>query len=265
MDTCKVLGAMLAFVMVVCLASPTLADPVWADDFEDGVIDPSLWVVGGRHISWTPSDTGSWTWSHDELVAADGHLRSSVEGPYTGNSYGAIAYVETTYDFNDGGSSLVNFRWEADVSESHFNKYYIQLTDGYIPSFGEYAGSVWNPTGTPAWEEPVEGTVNLLWTESGSRGLGYASDSGLLEWSLTIDPAGTAELYDGPDGIGSLLYQGALDPGRSWHVRFAVEDATSAGYGAGGPTDFNLYSVTPEPATLSLLLLGGLVVLKRKR
>jgi len=57
-----------------------------------------------------------------------------------------------------------------------------------------------------------------------------------------------------------------LDMTKEWHLRFLLNDATSSGYPA-GDNAFRLYdfSAVPDPATLSLLLLGGVVAFKRRR
>lgn len=60
-------------------------------------------------------------------------------------------------------------------------------------------------------------------------------------WSIAIDPAGVARLYDGPGGTGVLLREEVLDTGRAWFVRLMVSDATSAGFSA-GDARLNLYS-----------------------
>ena len=67
---------------------------VFSDDFSSGTIDSSKWVVGGRRVAWSPSDEGSWTWSHD---ASGGYLRMTSQGPLSGNSYGATrGYAQRT-------------------------------------------------------------------------------------------------------------------------------------------------------------------------
>lgn len=259
MDTCRVLGAMLAFVMVMCLASPTVADPVWADDFGNGVIDSSLWVVGGSKRGGFEPGTGDWQWSHDEIVASDGYLRTRVWGPQSGISYGAEGWVRTTYDYNDGSDYMIKFTWEADPNDvgsgspRHTDVYAIQITDGSIPG----------GTSDHWLDSDGEGWTNLFHV----RPLG--DDLGPVEWSIYIDGTDdTATLFEGPDNTWPMSDEGekTLPVDHAWYVRFIGQDMTSAGFTAGDNL-LNLYdfSSVPEPATLSLLLLGGLVALKRRR
>jgi len=215
-----------------------IGEPVcsFSDDFEDGVIDTNLWFIGGRRISWTSSHEGSWIWSNDEIVdQVDGYLRARVQGPTSGNSYGAVAWVRTVDNFNDGTDYTLNFTWKADVDDDNLNAYNIQVTDGYIPSFEEFHG----------WEfrQSLEGATDLLWgtdSEGTFPGRRYEFDSEKQMWSIIISASAVARLYDGPNATGSLLREATLDPAKPWYVRFMVSDATSAGFPA-GDNRLNLY------------------------
>ncbi len=215
----------------------------FSDDFEDSVIDTSLWIIGGRKTSWSVSYPGSWTWSHDEITdPVDGYLRSRVQGLGSGNSYGAVSWVHTVYNFNDGNEYTLNFTWKADVSDDWVNTYYIQVTDGYVYSFDE------NPGG---WFR-TEGTADLLKGPDAPEGREYHTDSEKLTWSIGISASeAKARLYDGPDATGSLLHEGTLDPAKPWYVRFALWDATSSGFPAGDSRlnlyDFSAVCEPPEP------------------
>jgi len=143
------------WVFGLMLLAPNVSPANFADDFEDGVINGSLWDVGGEKRSWQvhPPGDGNWNYSHEEIMAADGYLKTRVWGPMSANTYGANAWVRTVYNFNDGQPYAINFTWEADVVDYHFNKYLIQITNGYIPSEASFH---WT-------DDPVPGTTNLLW------------------------------------------------------------------------------------------------------
>jgi hypothetical protein len=251
---------MLAAVMFVFVHPVSAA---LTDDFEDGVIDTSKWVVGGQNRGYTGSPAGSWQWSHQEITdPTDGYLRSHVSGPYTLNTYGAEAWIRTTQNFNDGGNYVMNFTWQPNFADSHYNIYFVQITDGYIPSGVPFH---WQLDGEP-------GTTDLLWRQdqpSGvwHQGLGFENQTtpGKLNWSLEILASGTARLYDAPDKAGTLLREESLDLAKDWYFRLMVNDGTSMGFGAGDAW-FDVYDVevVPEPATLLLFGLGGLVLRKRK-
>ncbi|MCK4625309.1 MAG: hypothetical protein KAV00_08370, partial [Phycisphaerae bacterium] len=244
MDSCKVLGMMLGFVAVLCVASPTLADPVWADDFEDGVIDSSLWVVGGSKRGGFEPGAGDWQWSHDEIVASDGYLRTRVWGPESGITYGAEGWVRTTYNYNDGSDYIINFRWETDVNAYHVDMYAIQITDGFIP-----------------------GGTSMFWFGSGSGGIDGATWKNLYfqrdqpdmvptEWSICIDGTNnTATLFEGPDCTGPVSEEGekTLPSDQPWYLRFIHTDATSSGYPAGDNL-LNLYDFSSVPGSAQTII-----------
>ena len=127
---------LLTLVMALCVYA---ADPGWvsaqvSDEAEDGMIGSGEWVVGGRRISYTPSDQGDWSWSCSEI---DGHPQMHLAGPESGNSYGAVAWMRGTYDFNDGQYYTQNFTWNVEVPERALSLL-VQITDGdNIPTFEE--------------------------------------------------------------------------------------------------------------------------------
>jgi len=213
-------------------------DPV-VDNFDDGVIDSSLWASGGAKRGWRlpadPGDLGNWSHSETEEQASDGYARLRVWGPTSGNTYGAESWIRTVYNFNDGNRYTINFTWEASVNDSAYNYYYIQVTDGYIRADGDVH---WPQEDLPP------GTTNLLsHTYSGNDypGKAYPGGHPRSTWSIVIDPAGEAQLYDGADGTGTLLREEALTPASAWYIRLLVSDATSAGFPA-GDIALNLYS-----------------------
>jgi hypothetical protein len=253
------LAAVLVFVQPLSATS--------TDDFEDGVIDTSKWVVGGQNRGYDGSPSGSWQWSHDEIVdSTDGYLRAHVWGPYTGNTYGAEAWIRTTQNFHDGGNYVINFTWQPDFADAHGNGYFVQITDGYIPTDAPFH-----------WQEvedggEVPGTTDLLWTQTQTGDwINYwyfenQTTPGKLNWSLEILASGTARLYNAPDKAGALRREESLDLTKDWYFRLMVSDGTSAGFGAGDAW-FDIYDfeVVPEPATLLLFGLGGLALLRKRR
>jgi hypothetical protein len=253
---CGVIGIGL---LGMTLPRPCRADSV-ADNFDDGTINSALWVYGGqsRSNSGGPGDQGPWTHSVNEVLAPDGYLNMHVEGPETGDSNGAEAWVRSAYDYRDGQSHTMTFTWERASTENWYNHFLIQITDGYIPPD---ANLHWSGTaeGTP-------GTTDILWGTGGivgdpSRG-SWSDTFPKQTWSIAIDPSGIARLFDGPDATGNLLHQDALTSTGPWYVRFMVSDGTSAGHGA-GDCSLNLYNYSqssdpgvPEPISLVSGLIG---------
>ncbi len=254
--------SLVGAILLLCGSASGIG--LFTDDFEDGIIDVTQWAYGGAKrgpYSWSPVGEGSWTFSHDEVVAADGYARMWVQGPTSGNSYGAEAWIRTVHNYNDGGCYTMNFTWGAAVRDGWYNHYFVQITDGYIPDPGSH---IWYVE-----LNPVPGTANLLRELPPNESYPCrALPDGLSKttWSITIDPSSVASLYDGPSGTGALMRAEPLDPSYAWHVRFMVADATSAGHPAGDiELDLYRFEVVPEPATLSLLALGGLALVRRRR
>lgn len=223
-----------------------------SDDFEDGVINSSLWDVGGGARGWQTTDpigTGPWYYDHEEVGTGDGYLSASVWGPATGNTYGAEAWFQTDYNFNDGKFHLIDFTWGATVGESHHNNYLVQVTDGYIPAQADLHWPERKPPLPPITEADLAGTHDLL-------NAGYATGLPKSDWSMLIDPSGSAKLYGAPDGRGSVLGTADLNLNDPWYLRYMVSDGTSAGFG-GGAAQLNLYDVSStevEPEVFGLFI-----------
>ena len=238
------------------------------DNFENGVIDSSMWTVGGSTRAYYGGPGGSWQYLNDEVSSPDGYLRNQVMGPTSGATYGAEAWVRTNYDFNDGNNYIINFTWEIDLFDNYFNAFKIQISDGYIDP--NWDADYWTSNSIP-------GTTDLLHRPAGSASFLFTyqypdPNFGKESWSLFIDSLGSVTLYDSPNAGGSIISQEGLDPASSWYVRFAVIDATSAGFPAGG-LELRLYdfeakpSTVPEPSTLILFgvgLIGLAVSIRRK-
>jgi len=218
------------------------------DDFEDGAIDIDLWVVGGGARGYSADDpigTGDWQYSHEEISEpADGYLRARVWGPTSAMTYGAEAWIRTTYDFNDGNDYLLNFTWEPDFGDSHGNLYFLQITDGFVPPVGDLHWPQRYPPNPPITEADLAGTTDLLWQSDDVRGWAFENSPspGKLSQSIAIDSSGTVSLYSAPDAGGSLVYESTLSTAHPWYVRFMVSDGTSGGFPA-GDAQLNLYSL----------------------
>ena len=118
--------AMIVYVMaVVNVASATT---VFSDDFEDGVINSTLWVTGGVRNSYLSQPAGDWQAS---LTETGGSLQTKVWGPASGGTYGHDAWVRTTYNFNDGQEYKINFTWEP-LTDNWVDYQFIQITDGGV-------------------------------------------------------------------------------------------------------------------------------------
>ena len=86
---------------------------------------------------------GNWTTSETEH---SGYVELSVQGPTSGNTYGAESWIRTTYDFNDGKDHVINFRWQPTFRDPHFNHYFIHY---FIHYFNHYFNHYFITTGGP--------------------------------------------------------------------------------------------------------------------
>lgn len=102
---------------------------------------------------------------------------------------------------------------------------------------------------------------------------GDASPSALkdlyADWvSIRVDmdeAAGTAKLYwEQNDGMMAFVGDGAMEAGTAGVAMDDIKIQTRAG-GVGSEFELNNLSIVPEPATLLLLGLGGLSLIRRKR
>ena len=247
----RLVATLVSIAVVGLLNSATvLADStVFFDDFEDGQIDTSNWVVGGRRTSWTTSNQGTWTWSHQEVIATDGYLNIHSQGPTSANSYGATPWLRSTFDLNDGIYHTMNFTWNVSVPQ-RWCDLLVQIVDGdNLPTFAQ---SNWGANLTPPnnWlYSDSAGTKNLLWSQRGANYLpgldfpDYYGTSQKTTWSITTTPSGVARLYNGPNGSGTMLTQTTLDQTQHWYTRFMHYSGTSAGLPAGN-ANLNLYDVS---------------------
>ncbi|MCU0914067.1 MAG: hypothetical protein MUC88_05835 [Planctomycetes bacterium] len=255
----------VAVLWGVMAVMPTMALADFSDDFEDGVIDSSLWNVGGGTRgsgTYDPIGTGTWSYSLAEVTGSDGYLRARVWGPQSGGTYGAEAWIRTTYNFNDGKDYTVNFTWEPAFVDPHFNEYFIQVTDGYIPEIGDFHWPQRRPPLPPITDADLAGTNDLVsdpYNLGPGLGFSYRPGIGKVSWSIDLDSTGIAGLYSSPDASGCLLGEATLDPTKPWYIRFMVLDGTSGGFPA-GDASLNLYDfeaiVVPLPATFVLGAVG---------
>jgi len=120
----------IACCALFLLSSGDLLFADFQDDFEDGVIDSNLWVVGGSRGGVGGPGSGSGQWYN---VEENGYVEAGVTTPMSGNTYGATAWTRTVYNFNDGRDWVINFRWEtvnAGAHPWHADYHLIEITDG---------------------------------------------------------------------------------------------------------------------------------------
>jgi len=254
----KMAGMAVAAILLLAAGATNAvrAATPFSDHFDGNSINPSLWVTHGWQNCFSGGD---WAWSFTE---ANSRLTTRVWGPTSGISRGATAWVRTVADFNDGKTWVLNFNLGTTITYTpqHIDAFAIQITDGTDPD---------SPDCLLAAFHPVAGTVSL-WRTAPATSVGPSIPDTPLspmpqsDWSVKILPTGTAYLYQAPNAEGTSYSQTALDISKSWYFRFLESDATSSGFTAGDNTiALDYFAATPEPASLSLLALGGLALLRR--
>ena len=190
------------------------------DDFEDGVINATKWLVGGykRGVDGGPG-SGIGEWFNEEIIAGDGYLQARATAPrlFTPNTYGSEAWTRTVYNFNDGRDWIISFKWEPDVFQTrgtlHCDWHNIQITDGFT-GWGSDVHAV---------SREREGTYNLYCAN--------ATDLAPAIWSILIDASEyEATLYKGPNGTGPIYSTKKLDPAYPWYLRFITSVGTNMAY-----------------------------------
>ncbi|MGA2032516.1 MAG: autotransporter-associated beta strand repeat-containing protein [Thermoguttaceae bacterium] len=240
-----VIVAFVALLLTVGVCPPLFAIG-FSDNFSEGVIDSSLWVTHGYYGGIGGVGAGSWQYSISEGTpgAPLGYLQARVWGPTSGNTFGAEARVRTTYNFNDGSSWLVNFSWATNIVDTHDADFVVGLTDGNDPDdchFDWLVNDTSHPGTSKLWRNSLNGFAGPTW-QPDSPSPPFSTQN----WSVVINPAGTAYLYQSPNAQGAIYRQVALNPSNPWYLGFYVNSATSWGFPA-EDDNFRLYGVSATP------------------
>jgi hypothetical protein len=265
------LKSLLLSILVVFLVmtSNVYAECVFGDDFEDGVINPALWVVGGSRGGVGGPGSGGGQWLN---VERDGALEARVTAPISGNSYGATAWIRTVHNFNDGLDWVISLGWEGTNEGEHpwhADYHVIDITNGRT----DWPMGIYTPF--ESGQQVLPGTT-LLWVSNGMQIDGsrwhwpVEAHNPNRPWTILIDASeATASLYYGDElskPLQWLYSKQDLDPSSPWYLRFVASGITSLDFPA---KDLSIklydYCAIPEPATLLLLGLGGVSLLRKRR
>ncbi|MBT3199474.1 MAG: PEP-CTERM sorting domain-containing protein [Phycisphaerales bacterium] len=247
--------------------------------------------LGGQD-GWTDS-SGKWEARTIGRVTIDGKTNVHTSGAYHGSDTTIALYAGRKN--GDHTSATKGTDWSYDLSSATGVTLSFVSRDGKPAWFalaedGNSSGTV-DETEAALWfgYRPSDyyaeiGTGSMA--VHATRGLGSTSASGYRQFRLDVDftansGAGSATLYgynaaslhDASDissknpttelGMTTLLSNVNLgltpDSHKTW------DGLVIAGAGWGGPDELTVTSVVPEPATMSLLALGGLALLRRRR
>lgn len=148
---------------------------------------------------------------------------------------------------------------------------YLSLNDGGA-IYDEHGDSVsgltlWDLT----WEDP-QGTINkpvsiTVYNARVGDDVQFVLNMGLCVWPPYLDNTGGVESYTGAcslDFLSTVELDEVVvkDPGNNVLVKFDGSGNLLPGYESSG---YGLSQISPEPATLSLMVLGALAVLRRRK
>jgi hypothetical protein len=207
---------------IICrVPEVSASQEVYSDNFEDGVINTGLWVVGGGKGGVAGAGIGPGQWFNEEIIACDGYLQArATTTSLFGLTYGSQAWIRTAYNFNDGNDWVINFKWEAEietVGQWHADYHLIEITDGRT----DWASGLY----VHPQDEVLPGTQQLY--------LSNGVEVNPIVWSIYIDhETKTATLYEGRDRTGVVHSINTLDETLPWYVRFITTTATSSGFPA---------------------------------
>ncbi len=254
----KCAHAIAALALIVGLS--TLDRPARAagftDDFDAGVPGtfPAGWAVANKPGSSTESAIGG-TNGIQEIIASE-----SRSAPQSLHLYADASYniVYRPFSRVTTGLVVVDFaiRLDAAPHNSSAAVFIDDRADASWPlSNPEHYGLYF----TGDWHGRQIGWFDGTWHDLGGYDLNRWYDVKLM---LDLD----AKAFDIFIDDGALVFEGAL-PNQPSLVngvqRLALFNDNGTGYS--GSAWFDNISVSPEPTTMSLLALGGLVVLRRRR
>jgi hypothetical protein len=261
MKTTKIIGLFVLAVAVSSARADTLSDNF------DGGISPALWTP--YQMFWTPAGesdaSGLWTISAPD---AQGRLAISKPADTGGLNYSTGAGLHSVFTLD--GDFRVSVAFALVSFPPPWRGYNESLLE-VVTEGGDRFASLQFGIGSNIMDYIcAEGYSSIGDTPVGSMG----SSSAFGHYEIRRDGNTMSALFD--DGSGLVLLGTLSDPGFAGPVHvnlYGAQIVNPTGYRPFTDLDvrFDGFSATadtvvlPEPATLSLLALGGLVALRRRR
>jgi hypothetical protein len=206
--------------------------------------------------------TTSVAWTFSQGLVINGHFEWTLPGPVDlvadGKSLGRIDQLTLRYD-TDPGVSL-GFAVTAGNSDTQF-----QVTSSTVP-FTPLFNTLAFATAAVTVTDSDSSGASVTGLFSGSKAYEARYNGPAVVWARLVAPVtcGVDESTTGserrPSGTGR---QPVADPVSSVESEFYF--TLSAKDQASGTSRFDITGVVPEPATLSLLALGAMALIRRRR
>jgi hypothetical protein len=244
--------------LVVIMLMPRLSHAkTYTDDFNDTITNSALWTASGNY--YTPQNTGGV--GPFTFAEYDGTLNFASND--SGLAYGGRKKYDSvwTVDFNNDFKFSVQYNTLSSADQN--GSIEIGLHDAVTNKFELWSGA-YNDGTTNVFDariDEITNPVNVLRSNSGVIGISYTKANDKLEF---IGGDGTNNaVYANIDNFTSTY--GSFEGFQNLHV-YLEGDSDKAIFNANFD-NFNFQStVTPEPVSSALFILGGAVLaLKRKK
>jgi hypothetical protein len=298
-------GSLAAGALVLCAAAPASASVVttWIDDFQAGAVKadwtgPASVSSAAGTQGWAVVDHGGGNYWYEHTM-----YRSATSGAMTGQNSvlvsnlggSALSNANKSFDVTAklkvdtanwtglaGQNNSFGFRFLAADTTTNANSYIADMNFGpgnggriRMADFQGTAATVY-ASSTQASQALISGwdsnSINKTW-DMDLRGVYNAAGDLTLTLTVTQDdnPAnfGTYSLWKNGDSLGGAGDANLAASSNNVHTGqyFGIRDSMGSS-GTGTPTiavGFDNFTVTPEPATLSILGLGAMALLKRRK
>jgi hypothetical protein len=295
-------AAAAVLLSAAALASAAVITP-WTDNFQTGSVQPD-WTAPANvasaagSLTWNVVDLGGGAYWYQNTMARtatsgamtgqDSVLASNLGGSAASNagkSFEVTAQLKANtqnYSALAGQNNSFGFRFLAADATTNNNSYIADMNFGpgnggriRIADFQGGSATVY-ASSTQTSQALISGwdtsSINKTWDMDL---LGTYSAAGDLTLTLTVTQddnlanTGTYSLWKNGDSLGNAGDVNLAASSNNVHTGqyFGIRD--SMGSQSGGTAtvsmNFDNFTVTPEPATLSLLALGGLALIRRRR
>lgn len=273
----------LVFAIAIAIAAPAFGlipnfegfeNPGWAPDTQ-GSPYATTFSSGTRIVSGGDGLTSFNGQAHLRLTNANTYHGSLITDLFQPWTMECAVYIDIDTDLAPDAATISYLRMNQDVMRNNgYQQSYLLFAVNGDPNAGETWTRMWWDNGdnglnsyrylartrTDAWDIPSSGWYNLQWDfyETGDPLSQDPNVGATHAVARVFDSAGTLLHTFGERG-GWLA-----DPGQQTHLGYSVR-------GGGNVTSIAIDDVQtywnpiPEPASLSLLALGGLMLLRRRR